>query len=238
MLRPAETLHSHPGTEIPKASAVSSPAELAQRLDHFRRAGATPTLSESLLGRQLTQYSVGLARAGGRTMTVVARKLRPLPEACSSGTLVETTEQPEVDALARRVADLLDYHGIAEIEVLRDDGSGESFLIEINARPWVQFALGAAAGRDLLRFVLSDGTPAEGEAFARRPALWLDFHQDLYVCFSRDGGLVRTGKLSFADYLRSLTRANVFARWSLADMGPFWRDSCAFVAARFRRSRH
>jgi predicted ATP-grasp superfamily ATP-dependent carboligase len=238
MLRPAETLHSRPVAGIPKASTVASPEELARRLEDFRRADAIPVLSESLLGRRLTQYSVGLARVRGRTLTVVARKVRPLAEACASGTLVETTEQPGVEALARRAAELLDYEGIAEIEVLRDEGSGESFLIEINARPWVQFALGVAAGRDLLRFVLSDGAAPESGAPARRTALWLDFHGDLYVCFGRGDGLVRTGKLPFMAYLRSLVRANVFARWSVTDPAPFWSDTCALIARRFRRARH
>lgn len=234
MLRPAETLHANPTTPIPKASEVRSSSELASRLDEYRRAGATPALSQSLLSRELTQYSVGLARTAGRMMTIVARKLRPPPEACSTGTLVETTEQPEIERLARRAADLLDYEGIAEIEVLHDEASGESFLIEINARPWLQFALGTATGRDLLRFVMSYGTAAEDPAYSGRPALWLDFRADLRVCFSRNG-LVRTGRLAFADYLRSLARANVFARWTLADMGPFWRDALSLVAARFRR---
>lgn len=235
LLRPAETLHSSAATGVLKASEVSSRAELACRLDEFRRAGATPAISQSLLGRQLMQYSVGLARTSGRMMTIVSRKLRPWPEACSVGTLVETTEQPEVERLARHAADLLDYAGIAEIEVLHDEASGESFLIEINARPWLQFALGAATGRDLLGFVVSDGTAAGNQVRAPRPALWLDFHADLRVCFGRDGGLVRTGRLAFADYLRSLARANVFARWSLTDMGPFWRDVLALAAIPFRR---
>jgi D-aspartate ligase len=233
LIRPAETLHSNLTTRIPKAGEVRASAELACRLDEFRRAGATPVLSQSLLGRKLTQYSVGVARAGDRTLTIVARKLRPAPEACSMGTLVQATECAEVERLAREAVTRLGYEGIAEIEVLRDEVSGENFLIEINARPWMQFALGAASGRDLLRFVLTHGSMPQSPARAGRSAVWLDFRADFRVCFRREG-LVRTGKLSFLGYLRSLARANVFARWNLTDMGPFWRDACDFVAARFR----
>ncbi|HUF80583.1 MAG TPA: hypothetical protein VMN03_05550 [Burkholderiales bacterium] len=237
LLRPDETLHSNPESGLPKAAEAASPAELARLLEEYRREGAEPVLSQSLLGRKLRQYSVGLARTRGRMMTFVTRKLRPLPQACSTGTLVETVEQPEVEALARRAAELLDYEGIAEIEVLHDETSGENFLIEINARPWQQFALAAATGHDLLRFVLSEGPAAPGPASPGRAGLWLDFKADLYACFGREGGLVRAGQLAFADYLRTLFRANVFARWSTADPGPFCRDALAFVAARWRRLR-
>ena len=236
IIRPAETLHSDLTTRIPKAAEVRCAAELACRLDEFRRTGATPVLSQSLLGRELTQYSVGLARVADQTLTSVARKLRPPPEACAMGTLVEATECADVERLARRAATRLGYEGIAEIEVLRDEVSGESFLIEINARPWLQFALGAATGRDLLRFALTDGSRPARPTSAGRSALWLDFRADLRVCFRREG-LVRSGRLGFLDYVRSLARANVFARWKLTDMGPFWRDALDLVAARFRRLR-
>jgi hypothetical protein len=54
-------------------------------------------------------------------------------------------------------------------------------------------------------------------------ALWLDFRNDLRVCFG-EHGLVRTGRLGLGDYLRSIAHANVFARWSLSDPLPVWRD--------------
>ena len=236
LARPDETLHSKPQSGLPKAAEASGPAELTRLLQEYRRAGAEPVLSQSLLGRKLTQYSVGVARASGRMRTFVTRKLRPLARACATGTLVESAEQPGVEALARRAAELLDYAGIAEVEILHDEASGENFLIEINARPWQQFAL-AGTGRDLLRFVLSENPGRDDRAPAGPPALWLDFKADLYACFGRKDGLVRTGELAFGDYLLSLARANVYARWSPIDSGPFWHDGFALVGARLRRLR-
>ena len=234
LLRPEQTLHSAPSSKLPKAVQALSMLELERLLNEFRSVGVVPVVSESLLGRRLTQYSVGLGRTVGKTLTVVARKLRPSPEACSLGTLVETVDQPDVEHLARRVADLLDYEGIGEVEVLRDEDSGENFLIEVNARPWMQMSIALAAGRDLLRFVLTgDATPASPKQ-DREPVRWLNFHADLYVCFARERGLVRSGTLSLRDYLRSLVGANAFAVWSARDMKPFFRDLSHLVGSRLK----
>jgi len=190
-------------------------------------------LEESLLRRHLQQFSVGAAVSASGVMTVVARKLRPPPDARAVGSLVEATEQPDIERLARRVLSALDYHGIAEVEILRDADSSEAFLIEVNARPWLQFALAAARGRDLLAFALERRASARGAPTPQIPhkALWLDFRNDLRVCFG-EHGLVRTGRLGFGAYLRSVAHANVFARWSLSDPLPALRD----FGARVRRA--
>jgi predicted ATP-grasp superfamily ATP-dependent carboligase len=236
LVRPAQTLHSRPAAEAPKAVEVRCPQELARCLERFRCADVAPMISESLLGRHLQQFSVGLARAGDRSMTVVMQKHRPRPDACGVGSFVEVTEQADVEQLALRAASALDYRGIAEIEVLRDEVSGETFLIEVNARPWLQFGLAAATGRDLLRFVVDAAAPSERASNRRRMAVWLDFRNDLRVCFGPQG-LVRRGRVRFRDYLLSIARANVFARWSLGDPLPFCIDTCALVRALVSRTR-
>ena len=209
---------------------MRSVEDLAQCLSGYRLTGAVPVLGESLLARRLQQFSVGAAVSAPGMMTVVTRKLRPPPDACAVGSLVEATEQADVERLAQRALLALDYHGIGEVEILRDEDSGEVFLIEVNARPWLQFAIAAARGRDLLAFALERRAAARGSPTVHidRRAVWLDFRYDLRVCFGR-GGLVRTGRLGIWAYIRSITRANVFARWALSDPLPAWIDFCALV---------
>jgi predicted ATP-grasp superfamily ATP-dependent carboligase len=240
LVRPSSTLHDKILRGAPKAVEVRCPEELNRCLDGFRHAGVVPVVAESLLGRKLQQFSVGLARTGGGKMaTVVTRKLRPPPELCGVGSLVETSDQPEVECLAERVATALDYVGIAEVEVLRDEASGELFLIEVNARPWLQFAVAAATHRDLLAFLLRGPVPSSNALERRktpRSAVWIDFSNDLRVCFGAKG-LIPTGRLTVSSYVRSVARANVFARWSVRDPRPFWRDTCALVRALLERAR-
>jgi predicted ATP-grasp superfamily ATP-dependent carboligase len=237
LVRPAETEHSRRVATAPHAVEVRCVQDLAQCLDGYRRAGAVPIVGESLLGRRLQQFSVGAAVSAPTMVTVVTRKLRPPPDACAVGSLVEATEQPDVERLAQRALLALDYHGIAEVEILRDEDSGEVFLIEVNARPWLQFAIAGARGADLLAFVLERRSSARSSPteHTRQRAVWLDFRYDLRVCFG-PRGLVRTGRLGLWAYLRSIVRANVFARWSLSDPLPAWTDFCTLLRGALSRA--
>jgi predicted ATP-grasp superfamily ATP-dependent carboligase len=143
--------------------------DLAPCFDGYPRAGAVPIVGEPLLGRRMQQFSVGAAVSAPTMVTVVTRKLRPPPDACAVGSLVEAMEQPDVERLAQRALLALDYHGIAEVEILRDEDSGEVFLIEVNPRPWLQFAIAAARGTDLLAFVLERRTSARSSPHGARP---------------------------------------------------------------------
>jgi predicted ATP-grasp superfamily ATP-dependent carboligase len=233
MVRPAETLHSTADSGTFKAVEVRTRAALDEQLGLLTRANRQPVLSESLLDRRLVQHSVGFSRWGEQIITVVARKLRPPPRACGPGTLVETAAHPAVEALARQVANLLDHQGIGEIEILEDLDAGRFYLIEVNPRPWLQFALGAATGRDLLGLV----TRNQPHCHVRRVhARWLDLRGDLRNAFRAGDGLVRTGQLGFWTWLRSIAGANVFARWSVSDQAPFWREVSDMIKGMGRRN--
>lgn len=229
LLRPQESSHAS-RLAVPKAVAVHDASELARWMGVFQAAAVTPLVTESLLGRRITQYSVGGARRGAAMMTFVAIKRRPLPEVCAVGSFVELAPDDAIEALARRTLDALDYRGIAEVEILRDEDSGRDYLIEVNARPWVQYALGAASGHDLLAFMLDPGGVAAGRAVTSGKR-WLNLSADLHYCFSRSVGLVRDGRIPLGAYVLSVLRANVFAYHAWADPGPAWRSLREFVKA-------
>jgi len=223
LLRPEITRHEL-GKNVPKAIEVRSRAELDCWLAQFAAAGVTPSIAQSLLRPGIRQYSVGLARdRSGQIRSMVGEKLRSYPEQCAGGTYVILSAQDDVLSLATRAIEALDYFGIAEVEILRDDNTGECFLIEINARPWVQFGLAQKAGLDFLGFVLGR---ADTQRVSVRPRSlrWLNFEADVYGCLSRDMGAVRHGRLTLNDYLRSFFAANTFAVWDAADPRPFFRS--------------
>jgi len=216
---------------VPKALEIGTVEALRHALAMFAEAGVAPLVSESLLQRNLVQYSVGASRRDDAMISFVAVKHRPLPQHCAVGSYVELVPQPEVDALARAVLEALDYQGIAEVEILRDEDSGRLYLIEINARPWVQYALGVASGHDLLAFQLYPERFDAGHA-VQRGRRWLNFTGDLYYCFSRSTGVVREGRVTRSAYLRSLLRANTFAYFALTDPAPAWRVFREFWSSR------
>jgi predicted ATP-grasp superfamily ATP-dependent carboligase len=235
LLRPETTRHDL-GKSIPKAIEVKSRAELDRWLAHYAAAGVLPSVAESLLRPNIRQYSVGLAREfGGRIRSMVGEKLRSYPEQCAGGTYVILSAQDDVLSLAVRAIEALDYFGIAEVEILRDHRTGECFLIEINARPWVQLGLAQKAGLDFLGFVLGRADTQVGMAVTPRPLRWLNFEADVYGCLSRDTGAVWRGRLTLGDYLRSVFAANVFAIWDATDPQPFFRSAWHMLRRRVTR---
>jgi len=219
LLRPVETLHGRPNAGLPKAVQAQTEAEFEHWRLEFRNKGCRLLATESLLGQRLTQYSVPFARAGGKFVSFVARKIRPLPERLAVGTCVELAPEENVEAIGRRAAEQLDYYGIGEAEILHAHDTGRNYLIEINARPWLQYPLAPASGHDFLGLLLDPAT-ARTEGMRKQGYTWVDFSSDLYTSFARDHGVVRTGGQSVAAYLKSLLRANVFARFDIRDPAP------------------
>jgi predicted ATP-grasp superfamily ATP-dependent carboligase len=227
LLRPASTLHGNRELGIPKAVQVFEQRELDHWLTRYQEASLEPLVSESLLGRDLDQISVSFARREDKSLLLTARKIRPAADRCAVGSCVELHSNPVAADLTGKAAELLDYFGIGEMEVLLDRSTGEHLVIEINARPWLQYALAPASGHDFLGLVL--GLPS------RRPAprvaegkTWINLYDDLFNAFSRSVGEVRHGRTSAGAYVASVSRSNVFA---LLD----WRDPAPLLASLLRR---
>ena len=220
LLRPVRTVHGGPGPDVPKAVQARSEAELAYWLEKFAASRVVPLVSESLLGRSLEQHSAPFAKRDGEVLIFTARKVRPPAELCQTGTCVQLSMDERIEQLARAAIQRLDFFGIGEIEILRDMQTGQDYLIEINARPWLQYALAPASNHDFLGLVLGL-RPVSDKVAVRAGRTWVDLYQDLFVAFSRSIGMVRHGRLGLFTYLRSLARCNVFALFDWRDLRPF-----------------
>lgn len=223
ILRPAETLHHQGVASVPKAIELRDEPELLGWLEMYQKNGVTPFLSESLLHRPLTQFSVCIARRGSDILSLVTRKDRPAPEHCRVGTYVTTCSMPEIESLGRTVAQRLDLQGIAEIEILHAVDTDSSYVIEVNPRPWLQYSLTWASGKDFLRYLLHE-KPIVKQSDHVENHSWLNFRADLYNCFSKNDGIVRTGRLGMVKYLRSIARADSYAYFSIRDIRPAWAE--------------
>jgi len=221
LIRPTETLHDGTKHNIPKAIEVHDSRALQYWLGRYDDEQLEPFVCESLLGKDLTQYSVALARASEKMISIVSRKIRPSSEYCEVGSYVELCRNKEVERLAQKVFELLNYYGIGEVEILHSGETGINYLIEINARPWTQYSLSIASGNDFLQFMLDPDT-YDVSSEIKQGKYWLDFGYDLSVCFSRDKAMVRMGKVGLFDYVVSILRANVFMSYEISDMRPFW----------------
>jgi predicted ATP-grasp superfamily ATP-dependent carboligase len=233
MIRPEASLHAVT-TSLPKAREVPDAASLEQWLGEFAAAGVKATVCESLVSPRVRQFSVGAARnRRGEVRLFLAEKARPLADRCAGGTFVRpVADNAHVAQLARQTLNRLDYFGVAEVEILYDESTGRIGLIEVNARPWLQFTLPYACGEDLLAHALE--RPATRRPAGKRHA-WLSFHADLLQCFSRSTGMYKGGEITFGDYLRSWSAADVYLLWDPRDPGPFMRSVGRLFARLWRR---
>ncbi len=220
MLRPATSQHSNNSADLPKARAIANASDLDEALQLFQRAGVAPLVTQSLLPYPLLQHSVGIVRAGDKTRSFVAQKIRPPADYAAVGTYMSLSPNKAVEELAQLTIKKLDYFGIAEVEILERSDTGELFLIEINARPWLQYTLALKSGHDFLLFLLNsaDYQPDQEKKIGYN---WIDFNSDFYLAFSNHIGLIRKRRLGLAKYIGSLIKVNAYARLALNDMTPF-----------------
>ena len=218
MVRPEWTQHSS-NTGLPKAIEVRDAVQLAYWLERYAQAKVTPSICDSLLRPGLRQFSVGAARnAAGSVRTFLAEKVRPDAEQCAGGTFVTPAAHPGIEELAAAALQALGFFGVAEIEILFDPAANRGYLIEINARPWLQLGLPHACGCDLMAHAMA--RPDRAGVTRNSAHAWLYFSSDLYAVFSRTTGLVPMGKLGLVGYLQSLWRADLYATWDWADPRP------------------
>lgn len=218
-------------TPFPKTKEIGSKQEFLTFFENMKLQKITGDLlvSESLLQRNLEQFSVPFCCNGKDVIAFTAIKVRPGPKSCRVGTYVKLQHDAAVLAEAKRLVKRLGYIGIGEVEILRDADTGEDFVIEINARPWTQFGIQYVAGFDFLRFLMTSGSLAgppcnEGKA-------WVSLVADFYT-FKRDSHQGGHNSLrAWANYIKSLLYARSFCYFSVSDPRPFVFNSAQLIRA-------
>lgn len=207
---------------VPKSIEVNSFSELRNAEKFYKDIKQDFIVSRSLLSEELIQYSVPFARARkGELVSFVAVKKRPFPEQCGVGSYVKLEDNSEINSFAIDVINSFqNYYGIGEVEILYSIADKKKYLIEVNARPWTQFALAEAAGYNFLRHLL--GPSSNSVKTKSKHCNWISLDDDLFNCFSSSVGLVRHRKLDPWNYLISILKANVFPTFNIKDPKPFW----------------
>ena len=98
----------------------------------------------------ITLYCAHVDAEGRARQAFTARKLRQYPPGFGSASLAQSCPEPETAALSEALLGAIGYRGIAALEFKRHPGNGALYVIEMNVRPSLWFALGAAAGRDVV----------------------------------------------------------------------------------------
>lgn len=129
----------------------SSAGELADALALAEATNIDVFCQEVVRGRSDAMRTIGVYANRGHVLGLLyGRKIRGFPAQHGDCIVGQAEPTPEwARSLAVRCCGLLEYTGIAELEVMIDSRSGKHQLIEINPRSWSWVGVGPAAGVDL-----------------------------------------------------------------------------------------
>ncbi|MFD1586983.1 ATP-grasp domain-containing protein [Halorientalis brevis] len=96
-----------------------------------------------------TEFSLGVLYDDGEPVVETQKRIiRGKKYYCGPSVYHESVDIRELEELGRRLLTQLDWHGPADIDIIRDDNSGEYKLLEINPRFWATIQMEIHAGFD------------------------------------------------------------------------------------------
>jgi predicted ATP-grasp superfamily ATP-dependent carboligase len=220
IIKPAIKVGLNPLTAA-KAWRVDSADELLARFPTAAKHvdPALLLLQEVVPGGGEAQFSyAALCDDGSSLASVVARRTRQYPaDFGRASTYVETVEEPEVAALARRFLEQTGFTGLVEVEFKRDPRDRVLKLLDVNPRVWGWHSLCQRAGVDFpyLAFRLAHSLSVPYSR-ARPGVGWLRMSTDLPTSVREIAG----GRLPLRTYLRSLRGPRESAILALDDPLP------------------
>ena len=168
------------------------------------RAAGHPLLAQEIVGAGVDSfYSLCsyVGRDGEAKGVFVGRKLEQYPPDFGTACLVDSRYVGEI---VERGVDILrefGYHGISEVEFLRDDRDGEFKLLDINTRVWKWIGLPITAGIDLPWLAYADAVNGKIKTADRqRDGMRWVYLKD-YVALRRTRAGVEETTLSEKDWL-------------------------------------
>jgi D-aspartate ligase len=176
-------------------------------------------IQELIPGGGEEQFSYAALCVQGRpTASITACRRRQYPvDFGRTSSYVESIDAPEVEAVATRLLKAIGFTGLVEVEFKHDPRDGRYKLLDINSRVWGWHSLAQRAGVDfpylLWRFVRGLSVP---ELRARAGVRWVRMLTDVPAAWRE----MRWGRLSIADYVRSLAAPLEFAIFASDDPLP------------------
>jgi predicted ATP-grasp superfamily ATP-dependent carboligase len=165
-----------------------------------------------------------------------SRKLRQWPLKTGQGCYGEAYLDDNVVCETVRLYKSVGFHGLAYLEMKRDEDTGKYFIIEPNVgRPTGRSATAEANGVELIFTMYCDavgwGLPANRKQ-KEGNVKWIYLRQDLQSVFYS----WRNGELTLRDWWRSIHGRTRDAVFSWTDPAPFWHDFWRTIRL-FRKSK-
>ena len=158
------------------------------------------------------------------------KKSRIYPIDYGNACMCEIFWEPEAINLCITTLKKIQYKGLAEAEIQRDENDGQLKLVEINARTTTEAKLSAKLGLNMEFIAYKDilGLPIRLKPIKIKNLKWYDTIRDLLSVFSPDGYLAN-GKISIKEWAKSLIGNRSYADFSKDDPFPFFISSLFFI---------
>jgi predicted ATP-grasp superfamily ATP-dependent carboligase len=221
-----------------KAVVAETPAELERHLAEVRSHSSAFVVQRYVRGGEDQIYSYhAYLGAGSRPLGEFSgRKLRTYPKHAGVSTLLTLVKDSEVMELGREISKRLDLVGPVKIDFKRDTVSGQTWLLEVNARFTLWNHLGTANGVNLPLIAYKDlmGEPVETPGDFGTDVRWLSSGNDLRA-YLRD--YRPNDRLALSAWLRSLRGPMIYDLFAWDDPVPFAKNAALFSRAFLQRIR-
>ncbi len=194
-------------------------------------------VQEFIPGNGEAQFSyAGLWDSGKPVASLVARRARQYPvDFGRSSTFVETVEQEQVETLACRFLESLNYSGVVEIEFKYDRRDRRYKLLDVNGRFWTWSGLGQLAGVDFPYLAWRQALGCDVACGrAKAGVAWMYASRDILAAFAE----ISRGVLSLGDYLAGFRKELVFASFGVDDPIPAFAELPLLAWNRLTTRRH
>ena len=165
-------------------------------------------------------FSLGAFCHKGRIISgFMANRQRQNPMTFGNSTCyARTVYKEEILQASKKILFEMNYSGFCEVEFMFDNVSQEYKLLEINARPWKWHSLANKAGLNFIDNWVHIVEKREIKATISRKEnmIWVENITDIYISFME----ILKGRLSLAEYIKSLSYEKEFAVYSIHDPLP------------------
>jgi len=138
--------------ELNKTLRYLAPGEKPDPEAVYEEMNHVPIAQETVTGGADEYAFIALYDRGEPVATYQKHQIRGKTYAGGTSVYRESVAVPELESAGRALLDELDWHGLAEVEFLRDPETGEFRLMEVNPRMWASVACAIAAGADFPRY--------------------------------------------------------------------------------------
>jgi predicted ATP-grasp superfamily ATP-dependent carboligase len=191
-----------------KAVRAASREDLASMMLAALQLSTPVVVQQEIIGDCADNWGLSLyaSQSGDIWVGPALRKTRQYPPDFGTGCCMVPTSEPRIAEISSKFVSALGFHGVADIDIKRDQATDEFYLIEINPRPGACITAASANGTNTPYIAYCDlvGLPVPVPREPEQKVIWVDAWPDTmhFVRYRRSGPMGR--RLSWTAWRRSV----------------------------------